>query len=82
MQRIRPGWSGASSGSPSQEESAPAELVARAVDPDRFDHIAGLAQAGGVDQHERNPADRQRNLDDVAGGARDLGDDGSLSTLR
>ena len=47
------------------------ERRAGAADADRLDLVARIAQAGGVDQQERAAADRDRRLDQVAGGAGD-----------
>ena len=49
-----------------------------ARDADRFDLIVGLTQAGGVGQQDRHAAKRQRHLDMVARGARNIGDDRPL----
>ena len=52
--------------------------VLHAVDADLLDTIFGVAQTSRVDQHERNPPDRQRHFDGVASRPRTLSHNCSL----
>ena len=67
-------------GGPSQSSRSArsASLRARSM-PIASTTSLGVAQPGRVDQHERHAVDRQRHLDDVAGGPGDVGDDGLLA---
>ena len=59
-----------------QQDIRISTLALGACHADRFDFIDGVTQPGGVDQHERYPADRHRHFDDIARGPRDRCDDG------
>src|SRR3982750_4323231 len=49
-----------------------------ALDADRLDLVIGVTQPGSVGQQDRQPAQGQRNLDMVARGSRNVGDDRAL----
>ena len=55
-------------------------FAARAADALCLDRVAGLAQAGGVDQGQLHAIDADGLAQQVAGGARMLGDDGTLAS--
>ena len=76
---ISRGCCGASSGSPSHTSTSAASTsaVARAT-PIASTSSLCLAQAGRVGQQYRHAAERQRHLDMIARGPRNIGDDRSL----
>ena len=56
------------------------ELLVGALDAYGFHDVVGVAQAGGVDEAEDDALNLYAVLDDVAGGAVDVADDGALVT--
>ena len=55
------------------------DLVPRTFDADTLNLVAGVAQAGGVDDVQRHAVDMDMFAQDVAGGAGDIGDDRRLT---
>src|SRR3546814_4775039 len=55
------------------------EFGARAAHAFALDHIKGLAQAGGIDQGQLDAVDAHGFVQQVAGGAGDVGDDGAVA---
>ena len=53
---------------------------AGALDPDPFNHVARLAQSGGIQKRHGQAAQIHAHLDHIARGARDIRGNGRLTT--
>lgn len=60
------------------DEVGAVEFALGALDADALDVVMGLAQAGGIDQAERDAVNLDDFLNGVAGGAGGGADDGTL----